>query len=233
MGFFSACRDNPARLTLSLNDAIKNEVGSKQYLKSNGKRVLIDVAEFYSDRLKVYTDNDITRVLVPLDATTIETLREIEAFVCANVDSPMYKPLRLDGSMYVMLSKWCQYLIRQPDGTLTPFPCCQVIGEGLYGIQIQVSHVYIGPHRGGETFSLSLHVTRVVWEPQTNLLDGGEDEHTPPPASAPPTPTAPLKKPKRKRKRVALDETDGPKTCTSDSVASSPTSLFPKERAQA
>ena len=214
-GILSACRDNPSRLNLALNDAVKNEVSNtyKQYIKSNGRRLLLQVPEFYSDSgLKVIVNPNITAVLVPIDANTIATLQEIEAFVRDNVDSPVYKPLRLDDSFYVNLSKWCRYVLLKSDGTQIPLPEGTVLGKGLYKLELQISHVYIGPHRGGETFSLSLHITRVVYEPEENIFDFVELV-TPPPTAPPAVLPVSKPKPKRNRRRVGLDEVDAPKPC--------------------
>ena len=40
-------------------------------------------------------------------------------------------------------------------------PSGTTLGKGFYSIVIHPSHVYVGPHRGGKIFSLSLHVIEI------------------------------------------------------------------------
>ena len=108
-------------------------------------------------------------VLIPLDEDTVAALTNIENFVKTNVDSPRYKPLWLKKAMYANVSKWCNYELMNHDGTHQTLPNDLILGSGLYSFQIHVSHVYIGPHKGGETFSLSLHVTNIKYEPEQNV----------------------------------------------------------------
>ena len=111
-------------------------------------------------------NNGITSVIVPLDTNLITALQRVEDFVKENVDSPRYKPLWLTGAMCVNVSKWCIYELIDIHGNVKPFTGSVTLGDGWYTYQIQVSHAYIGPHRGGETFSLSLHVTKIRYQPQ-------------------------------------------------------------------
>ena len=205
-------------MNLSLNDAVKDEVRNtyKQYIKQNGRRVLITTKTFKEKQgPTLHENNGISSMLVPLDCDTINTLRCIEDFVKENVDSPCYKPLWLQNAMYVNVSKWCLYEVLNPDGSIKPASDSIVLGSGWYTFQISVSHVYIGPHRGGQTFSLSLHVTKVTYQPQ-DILDATFDTimrelNTPSTSDVavkPPTPPKTEKKKKKQRRRKVNVESD-------------------------
>ena len=152
-----------------------------------------------------------------LDSVTKAKLQVIENFVQANVVSEKYKPLFLHNAMYVNLSKWCKYELMKPDGSRQPLPAETYLGKGTYSLEIQASHVYIGPHRGGETFSISLHIVRLGYQPDPSLGDIIDDivqSMQTPPTPPPPVVTAraaPSKaKPKLKRvaRRLGFDEVD-------------------------
>ena len=175
------------------------------------------------------SENSITSVHVPLDLTTIQLLYEIEQFVKTNVDSPRYKPLWLKDTIFVNLSKWCRYELINTDGSSQIFPVDLVMGFGWYKFDIQASHVYVGPHKNGETFSISLHVIRIAYKPaddldtvMTDLIQCLDSDHSEPPTCPPPvTPTCPptpmkktkqmTEKKRRQRKPYAI-----PKPCIQD-----------------
>ena len=136
---------------LSLSEPVKNEVSDsyKQYLKLHGKRVLVQVPEFFRESgPRFLVNGKITSVLVPLDDTTKASLSSLESFVQANVSSEKYKPLWLHEAMYINMSRWCQYDQINPDGSRTSITPETFFGKGHYSMLIQASHVYVGPHRG-------------------------------------------------------------------------------------
>lgn len=157
---------------LTFTAMVKNETNNtyKSHLKLNGRRVIIATPLLHQKKgLKFLVKNNMTAVLVPLDPDTISVLKEIENFTKENIDSERYKPLWLKNAMFVNVSKWCEYELIASDGSPQPFPENQILDTGLYRLEIHVSHVYIGPHKGGETFSLSLHVTKISYEPQEDI----------------------------------------------------------------
>ena len=176
--------------------------------------MLIITPRFHrEDGLKFLVNASVTSVLVPLDSVTKSVLQNIETFVVDNVDSHKYKPLWLHDAMYVNLSKWCAYELVNMDGSRQALPEGMVMAKGTYSFEIHVSHVYIGPHKGGETFSLSLHVTRVTYEPEHDFYNLLCDDTSKTPPAPPAPPMAPVKpKLKRGRRRNGLDEIDGPRT---------------------
>ena len=87
---------------------------------------------------------------------------------------------------------------------------------------LHVSHIYTGPHKGGQSCSLSLFITTVVFEPEQNLLDLINDivktpPCTPVPICVPPAPVKP--KLKRTRRRLAFDEMDEAKRSSVGNIA--------------
>ena len=202
---------------------MRNEVSntSKQYLKLHGRRVLVSVPEFYRDAGLQFTLNgNVTSVLIPLDDSTRKTLGVIENVVKANVQSEKYKPLWLGDVMYCNVSHWCQYDSINSDGTRSAIQPGTVLGKGYYTMMLHASHVYIGPHRGGETFSLSLHVIHITYKPGNEVMDLIEslardfNDEAGPSAPKPQLTTIPKPTPKKKGgrpKKAGKDEIDGPR----------------------
>ena len=108
------------------------------------------------------------------------------------------------------MSKWCKHVLRHPDGSRQPLPHDVFFEKGMYTAELYVSHVYIGPHRNGETFSLSIHVTELVYQPEQNLLDVVDElmQTMQPPPSTPPVTSVGKGKAKKSRRRMALSETE-------------------------
>ena len=161
-------------MKLELTEAVKNEVSNtyKQFIKSEGKTLVLSTVPFRRENgLRFNTNNAVTSVLVPLDKDLIDSLTHVENFIKSLVPLEKYKPLWLKNSMFVNVSKWCKYELVKPDGTTQSLPEDMSFGAGIYKIDITVSHLYIGPHRGGEHYSLSLHATKIAYEPAQSFVD--------------------------------------------------------------
>ena len=206
---------------LTLSEPVTNEASktSKQYLKLHGKRVLIAVPEFFRDTgLNFKMKGNISSVLIPLDDSTRKSLSTVETFVKNNVKSEKYKPLWLNEAMYVNVSQWCNYQKMNNDGARSPIETGTLLGKGFYSMYIHASHVYIGPHKNGETFSLSLHVVEITYKPTEDIMDLieslSDDFNGAPSASsnqlAKPEPVKRKKRTSRSKK--GRDEIDGTKT---------------------
>ena len=170
--FFFAFSSNTMNLTL--NDDAKNEVGdkTKRYLRQNGKRLIITLTINCREHgLVFYRNGNMKSITVPLNPAIIATLTEVEHFIKASVPDEKYKPLCLSETMFVNVSKWCKYELVNADVTRQPLPENVIFGEGLYTLDLHVSHLYVGPHRNGETSSLSLFVSKIAYEPQSNLYE--------------------------------------------------------------
>ena len=127
-------------------------------------------------------ENDNKSICIPIDDWLRTQLTTIEKFIISNVTIPsdvrrpnggvyLYKPLWLHDKMLISLSKWCRFFkfdsekgayLRQDQ--FVPFL------KGSYNVNIEVSHVYIGPHKAGQTFSVSLRVTQVVYREESDAL---------------------------------------------------------------
>ena len=167
---------------------------------------------FYSaEPLKVAYYENLKAAYIPLDPATRAKLTEIEKFVEQAVDSPTYKPIWKGDALFINFSRWCKYETVMPDGSRQPMPSDAVLGKGMYSLVIQASHVYVGPHKSGETYSLSLHIRELLYEPEQNLNDWFDTlMSTPPPSAATNKNDEPPKAPKRRaqRKRRGKDEVD-------------------------
>ena len=161
-------------MNLTLNDDVKNEVRdtTKRILKQDGKRLIINLPIFRRQHgLGFFLNGNMNSVIVPLNADTIATLTEVENFIKASMPQEKYKPLCLGETMFVNVSKWCKFELVNADATRQPLPDNLNFGEGLYKLDILISHLYVGPHKNGETCSLSLFVTKIAYEPQSNLFE--------------------------------------------------------------
>ena len=216
---------------LTISNPVKSEVSNtyKQYLKLNGKRVTITIPEFFRESgLKFNRNGNMTSVLIPLDDGTRNSLSSIESFVTANVGSEKYKPLWLKEAMLVNVSHWCNYVQINSDGSQSMIQPGTLLGRGFYSMVIHASHVYNGPHKGGETHSLSLHVLEISYKPgeeivelidcQKQNFDGAPEagpSQSPPPCLfqfAEPTPKKKTKKASRARKNKSDDQINWGKT---------------------
>ena len=216
---------------LTLSEPVKDEVRNthKQYLKLHGKRALISIPEFFKETgLQFMLNNKVTSVLVPLTDNTRAIFSSLESFVQENVQSEKYKPLWLRDRMYVNVSQWCQYEQVNTDGTLTALHTGTLFGRGTYSMLIHASHVYVGPHKGGETYSLSLHVVNITFKPADDLMElieniSSEFDTSPPPPSTPEQALCEVKKPSKKKRapRVKKQENFSFKTAAATTSSAS------------
>ena len=162
-------------MNLELNDAAKSEVSDvcRRSIKVDGEALKINVPVFHlkEEGLKFNKNGHFNAVLIPLDAKTISILQAVEEFVKTQKPTEKYKPLWLNKSMFVNISKWCKFEIVKVDGTVQPLPKDAIFGAGLYSVELHVSHLYCGPHKNGETMSLSLFISKISYEPQSNLAE--------------------------------------------------------------
>ena len=191
---------------------------SKQYLKLHGNRALIAVPEFYRDvGLKFIFTGNITFVLIPLDDNLRNSLETIETFVKDNVKSEKYKPLWLNEAMYVNVSHYCNYQQINDDGTHSPIQQGTFLGRGFYSMHIHASHVYIGPHKNGETYSLSLYVVQITYKPKGDIIElieslGDDFDATSCTSLNQLAKPEPVKKKRASRAKKGRNENDGSKT---------------------
>ena len=107
-----------------------------------------------------------------------EQLKTVQNFMEKNVTIPAdvegragvaaFKPLIILSSLFIMVSKFCQYLFY--DEALKTFnvfsPAQYALGKGLYVFTIDLPYVYLGKHKYGHCGSLSMMITQVEYTPE-------------------------------------------------------------------
>ena len=203
-------------MNLTLDDPVKDQVSGtyKRVIRTTGGgRATFKVPTFYSDTpLHIHVAANNTATVIPMDPTTLARLHEIDNFVLEQVNSGNYKPLYKGDRIMLNFSRWCKYEKLLPDGTRQPMPEGTALGPGMYSISINASHIYFGPHKNGESHSVSLHICELLYEPEQNLSDVLKHiMETPPPMPTPTVQPPPpsklkLKRQPRFRKMRGLDE---------------------------
>ena len=157
----------------------------------NGEKVSVETTNYHTNcGIFLYSHGpDQMSMSVPVDDWLRSQLTRFQNFVIANATIPSDVPQSSDGSyvfkslldqnsIMIPLSKWCKIYKYCPDqGTYTRTDNLKQFRKGDFAATIDISHVYIGPHKGGQHFSLSLRVKRVVYQEEqsqvsdTSLLD--------------------------------------------------------------
>lgn len=92
----------------------------------------------------------------------------------------VYKPLWRGSEMFVSATPFCSYLqFNSAKGQLESVLRDSIEGKGTYNITLEAPYIYVGPHKYGQDYSLSLDIVQVIFYPE-------EAPFTPPaPAKAP------------------------------------------------
>ena len=113
-----------------------------------------------------------------------QQLNVIETFAQSNVDysklnlpaacKVAYKPLWPGEMMYIRVSRW-GHVFKQDlaTGDFDTIDIKERLGQGTYNVTIDVPYIYVGPHKNGENFSLSLRIDQIVFipdKPRPNFL---------------------------------------------------------------
>ena len=173
-----AC-SNQLAAGLQIGQPEHNEVSGAETRKITfrGSRLLIKTPGFFRKAgLKFTINPKNVSVLVPLDEGTRQSLRTVEEFVKTQVAGERYKPLFLGNAFYVNVSRFCKYEQVMSDGKIQILDEDTFMGSGDYVITLHVSHCYIGPHKGGETFSVSLQVSGILHRPRVETEDDEEED---------------------------------------------------------
>ena len=212
--------NNDAQLVLDAPIKDKVPASYTQYIRINGRRVALQTSLYHTKAgLFFYCAKNQGKCLrVPLDDWLRQQLLNIEKDVMMKVSIPddvpkskegtyVYKPLYLGDSMLITVSKFCRYFkYDKSQGGYVFLDEFEPFNVGQYNVNIDVSHVYIGPHKGGQNFSLSLMVTEITYKADE------EDDATyrlDVPDSAPLQATTQGKKKTEKRSK----KTSAPKSC--------------------
>ena len=181
---------NDVQLTLNAPTPDKVPASYKQLLTINGKKVILQTRCHQTHSgLSIYcNDTDSKCLAVPLDDWLRTQLSNIEKFVIMNVSIPsdvpkskegayVYKPFVLRDTLLLPISKWCKYFkFDKSKGGHVLLENFEHFERGKYNVDIEVSHVYIGPHKGGQNFSLSLRVTQITYKEEESDISHFDDE---------------------------------------------------------
>ena len=161
-----------------------------------------------------YYSKEMKSLAVPVDDWLRTQLTNIEKDIMMKVSIPsdvpkskegayVYKPLSLSETLFVPVSKFCKYF--KYDQTKHAHVCLESFEpfeKGHYNVNIEVSHVYIGPHKGGQNFSLSLRITQLTYKEEEAITSFSfDDEDIARVLGAKPIETTPQKKKDEKRAR--------------------------------
>lgn len=201
---------------LALGDPVRQEVGGtgksyyRQYLRHGGTKLVLLTPLYESGGLVFQTHGDSKSVLVNISPNLRATLNVVENFVTQNVSLPadavsqsltgsLYKPLWHAENMMITVSRWCKfYRLNDETKAYEIVPMTQQFNKGIYQISIEVPYVYIGPHKEGQSFSLTARVVQVLFQPHKAPA---ATPSLPPPADClnieaqQPTPSAPRNQP--------------------------------------
>ena len=169
---------------LTISEPVKYEVAAdyppyfRQYIRHKGGKLLLHTTKFHAQDIVVRENGRSFSVLVPVQAWMRKQLHLIEQFSCQNVSIPMsvtnankqtgrlYRPLYQQGNMFVTISHWCNILRLNPEtGSYDSVTLADVKGKGVYSMVIEVPYIYIGKHKMGESYSVTLRVVELWFEP--------------------------------------------------------------------
>ena len=157
---------------------------------------------------------------VPLDTWLRTQLSTLEKAAMMKVTIPpdvpktkegayVYRPLLLRDTLFLTVSKWCKYFkYDKSKGAYSLLKDFVPFEKGHYNVNIEVSHIYIGPHKGGQNFSLSLRITQIMYKEDEKENEFQLDEEILTRVlSSTPSEEIPQKKKAEKRVKKAKTET--------------------------
>ena len=115
-------------------------------------------------------------IIIPLDMWLRSQLMSIQTCIVDKVSIPasiplpptghyIYKPLCVGNNIAISLSNWCNYYgFNHTKGVYEKVNDVSNFQSGKYNCNVEVSHIYIGPHKNGQNFSISLRVTQIMFK---------------------------------------------------------------------
>ena len=189
---------NPQQLALSLprpEQVSKDGFPSyRSTIHHYGRKLVIKTPDVEYHGLQTRMTNRSCSLMVPIDSWTRTQLNELEKFVQCNVVIPDdvlrpegskrdYRPMWPYPATFIICSQWCNYYWKDPETGRSLFVSPdQFTHPGLFSFSIEVPYVYIGPHKGGERYSLSVRLIEVTYTPLSKVE---------PPRTIPPPPPEP------------------------------------------
>ena len=191
---------NPQQLTLGLPRPEKvSKDGFPSYrstIHHYGQKLVIKTPDVEYHGLQTRKLKGSCSLTVPIDSWTRHQLNVLECFVQNNVVIPDdvlaptdssrdYRPMWPYPVTFIICSQWCNFYWRNPETGM----CLSVSPEhltqpGLFSFSIEVPYVFIGPHKGGERFSLSLRLLQVTYTPLSRTEPQPQALPQPPPSES-------------------------------------------------
>ena len=213
---------NEAEVTLTEPTPDKVPAAYKQLVKINGERAILQTANYRTNSgLHFYCNKEMKALIVPVDTWLRTQLSTLEKAAMMKVTIPpdvpkakegvyVYKPLPSRDSLLLTVSKWCKYFkYDKSKGGYELLKDFIPFEKGQYNVNIEISHVYIGPHKGGQNFSLSLRISQILYKEDEKESDFQlDDEILTRVLASDPSETSPQKKKAGKRKRKSKTETE-------------------------
>lgn len=168
---------------LGTTTASKYEVANciphyRQYITYEGGRAQLLTPNFRSFGLMKKHNGANVSILLPVEPWLRDQLNMFETFAQQNINSPdhilssdelVYKPLWKGERMYIRVAKWCNILQQNMQtGSYESVNISTPLGPGTYNVTIEVPYIYIGPHKNGENYSLTLRIVQIVYHPELN-----------------------------------------------------------------
>ena len=176
---------------LSISSPVKHEVDNnpphyRQYISYQDSKLQLLICDVPSEQVSRKDFAKTFSFCLPIQPWLRKQFNIIEGFVQQSVDLSslpsssqkdfVYKPLWKGDWMYITVFPMCTFLrCNSKTGEMETVNRSSVIGNGKYSITVQVSYIFIGPHKKGEDYSLSLDIVQVVFKPdatQDKLLKG-------------------------------------------------------------
>ena len=147
--------------------------------------------------------------LITIDTWMRQQLNVTEKFATQNVanlsvdptKNMIYKRLWDGDRMYIGVAPWCQILRKKSESGQYETVDINALGRGTYTVTIEVPYIFIGPHKNGEDFSLTLRIIQITFDPEV--------ENKASPVAIPIVPSkAPIAKGRRRKNapKTQLDE---------------------------
>ena len=165
---------------LSLSQVTKYEVSGnaphhRQFIRYQNGRLQLLTPNFHSFGLRLNANGDDYSVLVPIDPWLRQQFNVTETFmrkhIAEQTEGPLhnavYKPLWDGNMMYVRVARWCQIYQQNMETGQYSVVDLKSLGRGTYNITIEVSYLFIGPHKNGEDCSLTVRIIQITCQPDS------------------------------------------------------------------
>ena len=172
---------------LKLEEVVAEKVAGtyKQIIRVKGNRLRLSTLTYRTESgIRLFQhDGERTSISIPLDDWLRQNLSVIQHFVVAHTHIPsdvarskegtyLFKSVLENLDLILNLSKWCRFFKYDEDkpGYIEVEQFKQ-FNKGEFHLLIDISHVFIGPHKGGQHFSLSMHVRQITYKEDMQETD--------------------------------------------------------------